>query len=288
MSTSITLSQTDVKGNLSENVTWEKAKSPYNVTENISVAKDVTLTIEPGVKINFAKYAKMTVNGKLLAEGTAQDSIIFTGNQWTGIFIEYQSNGGSKIKYARIANASSSWCPNGNCYGQIQLVNTELSNSNVYNIYNGISASNQSVLKFNEIHDMNNNRGLSLSGGSEAYGNVFYNSNSDYYSNNFFIYISGSDGVYDYETNQTIYGDYTSVFRGNKVYGIYSAIQVGQYSLVEKNNISYNVTSSQLASTGYKPIGIWSCGSQNSNSNANNLIEESVIKFLNNFFDLND
>ena len=133
----------------------------------------------------------MTVNGKLLAEGTAQDSIIFTGNQWTGIFIDYQSNGGSKIKYSRIANASASGCPNGNCYGQIQLVNTELSNSNIYNIYSGINAYNQSVLKFNEIHDMNNNTGLSLGSGSEAYGNVFYRSGINY-SSNPFIYISGS------------------------------------------------------------------------------------------------
>ena len=273
---SISYSQTDVKGNLSENVTWEKAKSPYNVTENISVAKDVTLTIEPGVKINFAQYAKMTVNGKLLAEGTAQDSIIFTGNQWSGIIIDYQSNEGSKIKYARIANASASWCPNGSCYGQIQLNKTELSNSNIYNIYSGINANNQSVLKFNEIHDMNNT-GLSLYGGSEAYGNVFYQSGINYTSNPF-IYISGSDYTYDYETNQTIYGDYTSVFRGNKIYGIYHAIYVGQYSLVEKNNISYNVTSSQLASTGYKPIGIWSCNSgTSSNANYNPKIKNNII-----------
>ena len=144
-------SQTDVKGNISEDITWEKSKSPYNVTENISVAKDVTLTIEPGVKINFATYSKMTVNGKLLAEGTAQDSIIFTGHQWSGITIDYASKG-SKIKYSRISNANADWCPNGNCYGQIMLYKTELSNSNIYNIYNGISANNQSVIKFNEIH----------------------------------------------------------------------------------------------------------------------------------------
>ena len=179
-------SQTDVKGNISEDITWEKSKSPYNVTENISVAKDVTLTIEPGVKINFATYTKMNINGKLLAEGTAQDSIIFTGNQWSGIFIEPQSNEGSKIKYARIANASASWCPNGNCYGQIQLYNTELFNSNIYNITNGISANNQSVLKFNKIHDMTYT-GLGLNSGSEAYGNEFYQSNSNYDYNNFFI-----------------------------------------------------------------------------------------------------
>ena len=260
-------SQTDVKGNISEDITWEKSKSPYNVTENISVAKDVTLTIQPGVKINFATYSKMTVNGKLLAEGTAQDSIIFTGNQWSGITIDYASKG-SKIKYSRISNANADWCPNGNCYGQIMLNKTELSNSNIYNIRNGISANNQSVIKFNEIHDMNNT-GLELYGGSEAYGNELYQSNNNYNnSNRFFINISGNDSMYDYETNQTIYGDYTSIFRGNKVYGIFRAISIGQHSLVEKNNISYNITSSQLsnAAGGYLPIGIWSCGSQNSDS----------------------
>ena len=249
LSTSVSLSQTDVEGNISEDTTWEKAKGPYNVTANISIAKDITLKIEPGVKINFAQYAKMTVNGELLAEGTAQDSIIFNGNQWSGIQI---TTLGSKIKYARISNASASWCPNGNCYGSVQLYKTELSNSNIYNIYGGISANHQSILKFNEIHDMTNN-GLSLGGGSEAYGNIFYRSNLSY-SNNSFINISGSNQVWNPETEKSEYGEYVSVFKGNKIYNIPFAISANQYSLIEKNHISYTPTPSKNS------IGIFSCG----------------------------
>ena len=260
-------SQTDVEGNISEDTNWEKTKSPYNVTANISVAKDVTLTVEPGVKINFTKYAKMTVNGELLAIGTAQDSIIFNGDQWTGIQI---TSLGSKIKYARISNASASWCPNGNCYGSIQLYKTELSNSNIYNIYSGISANYQSILKFNEIHDMNN-QGLNLYGGSEAYGNVFYSS-SQSYSNNYFINIHGSNQTWDPDSEKTIYGDFTSIFRGNKIYNIPFAIQVGQYSLVEKNHISYTPTSSKNS------MGIFTCGGTYSNDEASNpKIKNNII-----------
>jgi hypothetical protein len=92
----------EVGGYITENTTWSPVNNPYLVTENIHVDAGVTLTILPGTEIklsgathttwsefnqNFWLYsgdsvAKMFwVDGRIVAEGTEQDSIIFTRMQ---------------------------------------------------------------------------------------------------------------------------------------------------------------------------------------------------------------
>ncbi|MCD4795768.1 MAG: T9SS type A sorting domain-containing protein [Candidatus Cloacimonetes bacterium] len=92
----------EVGGHLTENTTWSPVNNPYLVTENIRVESGITLTILPGcvIKIsgathttwnefnqNFWLYggdsvAKMFwINGRIIAEGTEQDSIKFTRMQ---------------------------------------------------------------------------------------------------------------------------------------------------------------------------------------------------------------
>jgi len=46
--------QTQVSGTISSNTTWTLTESPYLVTSNITVAENVTLTIDPGVVIKFS------------------------------------------------------------------------------------------------------------------------------------------------------------------------------------------------------------------------------------------
>ena len=58
--------------------TWTLAGSPYNVTGNIIVPTDSTLTIAPGVTISFQGHYYFYVMGKILAIGTAADTIVFT------------------------------------------------------------------------------------------------------------------------------------------------------------------------------------------------------------------
>jgi len=93
----------EVGGHLTENTTWSPAENPYLVTETLYVDSGVTLTILQGTEIkvsgaslsnsyeytqNFwldntgwslAKYIR--VDGRIIAEGTQQDSIIFTRMQ---------------------------------------------------------------------------------------------------------------------------------------------------------------------------------------------------------------
>jgi len=58
--------------------TWTLAGSPYLIMGETTVPDGETLTIEPGVLVEFQDYHKMLIQGRILAEGTANDSIIFT------------------------------------------------------------------------------------------------------------------------------------------------------------------------------------------------------------------
>ena len=70
---------TEVIGIISSDATWTKTNSPYTLTGPVGIAKDVTLTIEPGVTVNLGSFY-LEVNGTLNAQGTPTDKIVFTSN----------------------------------------------------------------------------------------------------------------------------------------------------------------------------------------------------------------
>jgi hypothetical protein len=59
---------------------WTAANSPYIISSTLTVAAGATLTIEPGVTVLFNQGLGMTINGRLIAEGTPADHIVFTRN----------------------------------------------------------------------------------------------------------------------------------------------------------------------------------------------------------------
>ncbi|HMJ91397.1 MAG TPA: right-handed parallel beta-helix repeat-containing protein [Candidatus Acidoferrum sp.] len=68
-----------VGGTIAANVTWPIGVSVV-VTGNVAVAAGVTVTIEPGVNVLFNQGFNFVVNGLLIAEGTAENHIIFKPN----------------------------------------------------------------------------------------------------------------------------------------------------------------------------------------------------------------
>ena len=72
--------------------TWTKAKSPYNIYNDILIPAGDVLSIEPGVQVIFFGHYKLTVNGSLQASGTESDSIRFTRfdskSSWHSLRIE--------------------------------------------------------------------------------------------------------------------------------------------------------------------------------------------------------
>jgi hypothetical protein len=70
----------DVTGIINSDTVWTKANSPYDLTSSITVASGVTLTIESGTVVQLSEY-HLQVNGTLIARGTSNDPISFTGGK---------------------------------------------------------------------------------------------------------------------------------------------------------------------------------------------------------------
>ncbi len=79
---SVTSADTEVGGPLpsGRTTTWTVAGSPYRVIQNVEVPPSTKLVIESGVEIRFGKYS-LIVNGCLVAQGTAQQPILFTSEK---------------------------------------------------------------------------------------------------------------------------------------------------------------------------------------------------------------
>jgi hypothetical protein len=153
ISFSFSLSSIEVSGHLTEDTIWSPDNNPYHVIDNIYVDEGVTLTILPGTEIyiqsapltswqdfnehfwyqNGTNDAKMFwVDGRIIAEGTEQDSILFTRLQddndyfWGTIFITDDA-GKSIFKYCTLENAGGLGIYVGLiAYGMITFMNKEL------------------------------------------------------------------------------------------------------------------------------------------------------------------
>ena len=83
-------SQTFVHGVIPSNTSWTKAGSPYVITGDIFIPEGVRLTIMPGTIVHltdslesgkgYTDRVDLIVEGVLIAQGSASDSIIFTSH----------------------------------------------------------------------------------------------------------------------------------------------------------------------------------------------------------------
>jgi len=74
------LAQTEVSGPIPFNTTWTSDLSPYLVIGDVQIPEGVSLTIDPGVEVQFAGTHEILVQGNIIANGTEIDSIIFTSS----------------------------------------------------------------------------------------------------------------------------------------------------------------------------------------------------------------
>lgn len=86
----------EIIGNINTDTVWTYIPNyPYRVKNTISLVKDITLTIEPGVEVIFSEGVSFYINGTLKAVGNMYNSIYFKpssenpGSQdWGGIVFE--------------------------------------------------------------------------------------------------------------------------------------------------------------------------------------------------------
>lgn len=67
-----------LSGEIGTNTTLYASNSPYTASGNLTVASNVTLTLEPGVTLRLRNNCGITVHGSLVALGNPQQPIAFT------------------------------------------------------------------------------------------------------------------------------------------------------------------------------------------------------------------
>jgi hypothetical protein len=94
--------ETFTGGPVTQDRTLYRAGGPYHITQDIVVHAGATLTIEPGTELYFSPGSSLLVYGRLLAEGTAAQPIVFTGEggaRW-GAIAFYSTTEDNRIAHA--------------------------------------------------------------------------------------------------------------------------------------------------------------------------------------------
>lgn len=98
-------------GSIAADTTWFATNSPIQVCSALTIASGATLTIEPGTIVLIAAGVTLTVNGRLVAEGTPANRIRFSraspASAWARILVNGGTNE-SRFAYCDIEGAGSS------------------------------------------------------------------------------------------------------------------------------------------------------------------------------------
>lgn len=100
-----------VGSTIAASTTWSATNSPIQVCSALTIASGATLTVEPGTTVLIAAGVTITVNGRLIAEGTPTNRIRFARSSPASAWARILVNGGtneSRFAYCDVDGASSS------------------------------------------------------------------------------------------------------------------------------------------------------------------------------------
>jgi len=182
---------TSVNGLISVDTTWSKNSSPYILSGPIGIQANVTLTIEPGVEVNFNKYF-IQVNGTLHACGIEDHEIYFYTSSFSDFFVNQ-----------RIEFCNTSANSDANCTGC--LVDHAIFNSVTVSVQGGSPKISNS--EFKNL----SNTGINVDAGSpQIINNTFHSPTASHMPSA--IVAGGNALVFNNEINGFSYGMYA---RGN-------------------------------------------------------------------------
>jgi hypothetical protein len=99
----LVIAKTMVSGTISEDVTWSTGGSPYEVN-NAIVSANATITVQPGVVVQFIDYTSLHVHGRIVATDTSNQKITFTslsgateGNPWRAVRLTNSDGNGNGL-----------------------------------------------------------------------------------------------------------------------------------------------------------------------------------------------
>jgi hypothetical protein len=132
------LSQTNVSGAYFSNETWTQAQSPYQIIGDVQIPIGYTLTIEPGVTVEYTGQFEILVKGGLNAVGTQNDSIMFSCSSGisTGVtalrFVDVDLSN-SQLSYAKFSNHEKALNVQGSCSNTLNVNSTYFKSSIILN-----------------------------------------------------------------------------------------------------------------------------------------------------------
>ncbi len=157
-------SGTEISEDINDNITWTKEMSPYRLLNSIEITGNKTLTLEPGVAVQFVLAdgvadlggVSIIVKGSLSAIGTEGEEITFSSvvaeplaGDWGAI--EIINGGTATFEYANIKHASTG-------IRSANAKNLTVKNSQISNSNTGIFTIGPATIEHNLIE--NNKTGL--------------------------------------------------------------------------------------------------------------------------------
>jgi len=206
-------------GTLIGNETWSGS---VNLTDDVIVPQDITLTIEPGtvVEFNAGEGLELRIDGTLIADGSPGSHITFTSNAGTP-----EKGDWTWIRFSATAQGSISYC-------QINYANTGIRirnssplikvNSFSYNNY-GISSTNSSSVIENNVF-VDNDFGISVNTSSSTIKNNLFD-------NHFY------DGICVYNSSSAL-SIYNNIIYDSNIHGI--EIEYTSTPIVVNNTLYHN------------------------------------------------
>ena len=213
-----------VSGVITYNTTWARTNSSYTLTGNVFVNSGVTLTIEPGVSVNFGSY-QMQVNGILNARGNSNNKIVLTSSSSSNPKIEFTSSSTSYNDASGsgciIDNAIISSVPISVSGPSPKISNNYMTTSSSLGL---ISVSGGSPSIVNNVMIFRQTHGIQVSGGSPVISGNTISAGAQY---------DGVNGIY-------IAASGSAAISNNNILNGWDGIDAAGYCTITQNNIMNN------------------------------------------------